>query len=165
LNFKLRNADKTLRLFLTTFIVVLTVGYGVGLAFVEHSTSFSSQGIQEQLVGNGHLEDVEEIKYAKSVHEMYVFIHNHVLSLSLVFFAVGSIFYFSSIVSERLKRFLMVEPLAAVVTTFGGIALVRFVSPFYSWLVLASGLSLFVCYFAMVILIAKELWFTKPPVK
>ena len=50
-------------------------------------------------------------------------------------------------------------------TTFGGIALVRFVSPLYSWLVLASGLSLFLCYVAMVILIVKELWFTEPPMQ
>jgi hypothetical protein len=161
LNFKLRDADTTLRLFLSTFLLVLTLGYGIGLFFVEHSTSFSSRGIQEQFIGNGDVDGATEIKYEKSVHEMYVFIHNHVLSLALVFFTVGVIFYFSSIVSERLKRFLLVEPLAAVGTTFGGIVLTRFVSPLYSWLVLASGLSLFVCYFAMVVLIAKELWFTE----
>lgn len=162
MNFRLRDADKTLRLFLSTFILVLTLGYGVGLFFVEHSTSFSSRGIQEQMLGNGDSGDAHEIRYAKSGHEMYVFIHNHVLSLALIFFVMGSMFYFSSIVSDRVKRFLMVEPLIAVATTFGGIALVRFASPLFSLLVLVSGVSLFICYFTMVILIMKELWFSQP---
>ncbi|MEK9136834.1 MAG: hypothetical protein AAB393_06895 [Bacteroidota bacterium] len=160
-NFRLKDADATLRLFLSTFIIVLTIGYSVGLFFVEHTTALSSRGIQEQMLGNGDSDGAQEIRYAKSTHEMYVFIHNHVLSLALAFFVVGAIFYFSSLVSERMKRLLVVEPLVAVVTTFGGIALVRFVSPGFSWLVLVSGISLFLSYFAMVFLILKELWFTK----
>ncbi len=159
LNFQLRDADSTLRLFLTTFIIVLTLGYGVGLFFVEHTTSFSSQGVEEQLLGNGHRENAQEMSYAKSTNEMYVFVHNHVLSLALVFFVVGSIFYFSSTVNEKLKRFLLIEPLVAIITTFGGVALVRLVSPGFSWLVLLSGLSLFICYGVVVVLIMKELWF------
>lgn len=156
MTFRLRDADTTLRLFITTFLVVLTMGYLIGLFFVEHTSSMSSVGIQEQFRGTA--ENAAEIKYEKSVNEMYVFLHNHILSLSLVFLSLGGIFYFSSIVSEGVKRFLMVEPLIAIVTTFGGIALVRFVSPMLSWLVMISGASLFICYVVMVFLILKELW-------
>ena len=159
--FRLRDADATLRLFLTTFIIVLSLGYAVGLAFVEQRTSVSSTGVQEQFLGSSDFDAAQDIKYAKSINEMYIFIHNHVLSLSLVFFAVGGVFYFSSIVSDRTKRILIIEPLIAIVTTFGGIALVRFVSPYFSWLVLASGISLFLCYGIMVMLVMKELWFIK----
>ncbi len=159
--FHLRNADPTLRLFITAFLLVLTAGYAIGLFFVDHTTSFTSQGIQEQLLGNENSAIQPEIKYAKSVNDMFIFIHNHVLSLALVFFAVGSIFYFSSIVSERVKCFLMVEPLVAIVTTLGGIVLVRYVSPHFSWLVIISGASLFLCYAVMLVLIIKELWFTR----
>jgi ABC-type polysaccharide/polyol phosphate export permease len=84
--------------------------------------------------------------------------HNHILSLSVVFCIVGGIFFFSSLVSERTKRFLMIEPLAAIVTTFGGMALVRYVSPDFSWLVIVSGASLFLCYGIMVGLMLYELW-------
>jgi predicted tellurium resistance membrane protein TerC len=121
----------------------------------------SSQGIQEQFLGRDESDTTQELRYAKSVNEMYVFVHNHVLSLSLVFLALGGILYFSSIVSERVKRFLILEPLLAVITTFGGIALVRFVSPSFSWLVLISGVSLFVSYVVIVFLIIKELWFSE----
>jgi hypothetical protein len=159
-SFRLRDADMTLKLFLSTFLFVLTVGYMVGLLFVEHSTSLSSQGVQEQFLGANESDVSKELKYEKSINEMYVFIHNHVLSLSLVFLGLGGIFYFSSIVSDRMKRFLMLEPLVAVFTTFGGIALVRFVSPYFSWLVMISGFSLFISYVLIVYLIMKELWFS-----
>jgi len=148
-----------MKLFLTAFIVVLSTGYGIGLAFVEHTTSLSTPGVEQQFLGSIDPERMEEMRYPKSVNEMYVFIHNHVLALSLIFFCVGAIFYFSSTVPESVKRFLLIEPMAAIVTTFGGIALVRFVSPHFSWLVVISGGSLLVCYAAIVYLVMKELWF------
>lgn len=159
MTFRLREANATLRLFLTSFIAVMSVGYLIGLFFVEHTTSLTSQGIQEQFLGSANLETIQEMKYAKSANEMYVFLHNHILSLSLVFFALGGIFYFSSLVSDGVKKFLIVEPFIAMVTTFGGITLIRFVSPLFSWLVLLSGASLFVCYCVMGYLILRELWF------
>jgi len=159
MTFRLREADAGLRLFLTSFIAVISIGYFIGLFFVDHATSFSSQGIREQFLGSADLETIQEMKYAKSVNEMYVFLHNHILSLSLVFFALGGIFYFSSLVSDGVKKFLIVEPFIAVVTTFLGIALIRFVSPLFSWLVLVSGASLFICYCLMGYLILRELWF------
>ncbi|MBM2839564.1 MAG: hypothetical protein HW412_92 [Bacteroidetes bacterium] len=159
MTFRLREANATLRLFLTSFIAVMSVGYLIGLFFVEHTTSLSSQGIQEQFLGSSNLETIQEMQYAKSANEMYVFLHNHILSLSLVFFALGGIFYFSSLVSDGVKKFLIVEPFIAMVTTFGGITLIRFVSPLFSWLVLVSGVSLFVCYCVMGYLILRELWF------
>jgi hypothetical protein len=158
MTFRLRDANATLRLFLTTFLVVLSLGYAVGLFFVEHTTAFTLQGVQEQFLGNESSPGAHELRYAKSAHEMFVFIHNHVLSLSVVFFILGGMFFFSSLVSERLKRFLMVEPLLALVTTFGGMALVRYVSPAWSWLVVLSGASLALCYCVMVGLMLFELW-------
>jgi len=75
-----------------------------------------------------------------------------------VFFCLGSIFFFSSLVSDRLKRFLLIEPLIAIVTTFGGIVLVRFVAKEFAWVVLISGVSLGLCYLAMIAIILYELW-------
>lgn len=158
---RLRDADRTLRLFLTTFLLLLSIGYTIGLLFVDHSTSGTTTGISEQFRGTPEDAEVVELKYAKSVNEMYIFLHNHILSLALVFFAVGSIFYFSSSTTERWKSFLLVEPFVAVGTTFGGIWMMRFVSEHFSWLVMFSGISMVCCYIAMVTLILKELWFQK----
>jgi hypothetical protein len=160
MKFRLRDADKSLKLFLTLFLFVLTCGYVLGLIFVEHTTSLTSQGIQEQFLGNEIAEGAEEMRYAKSANEMFIFMHNHILSLSLVFLAVGGIFYFYSVVSEKMKMFLMLEPFAAILTTFGSMALVRYAMPELSWLVFVSGVSLCFSYSAMIVLTMKELWFS-----
>jgi len=160
LAWRLRDADKTLRFFLTAVLIMLTAGYVIGLFFVDHTTSGTPSGLSEEFRGSPENSQATELKYAKTADEMYIFLHNHILSLSLVFFAVGGIFYFSS-VKDKLKKFLMVEPILAIGTTFGGIWLMRFVSEYFSWLVLVSGVTMVGCYFVMVMLILKELWLTK----
>ena len=154
---RLRDADAALRLFLTAFLLLLTAGYGVGLLFAGHTTSGTPAGLTEEYRGTPEGSQGAELKYAKSEDEMYIFLHNHLLSLSLVFFAVGGIFYFSD-TSPGLKKFLMLEPFAALITTFGGIWLVRFVAPAFSWLVLLSGIAMAGCVIAMVVIILRELW-------
>lgn len=155
MNFRLRDADMTLKLFITAFLVVLTIGYAIGLFFVEHQTSFTPRGVQEQFIGNE--ESAKEIRYPKSANEMFVFMHNHILSMSLVFLALNTLFYFTS-APPKLKVVLMVEPFAAILTTFGGIALVRYSSDAWSWLVVLSGVLLFASYVVIVGMILNDLW-------
>jgi hypothetical protein len=155
MNFRLRDADMTLKLFITAFLMVLTIGYAIGLFFVEHQTSFTPRGVQEQFLGND--ESAQEIRYPKSANEMFVFMHNHILSMALVFLALSGIFYFTS-TSPKFKRFLMIEPFVAILTTFGGIALVRYSSDVWSWLVVISGVLLFVSYVVIVGMILRDLW-------
>lgn len=161
LTWRLKDADNTLRLFITMFLFVLTVGYSIGLLFVEHTTQGTPKGLSEEYRGTPETVDAVELKYEKSAGEMYVFLHNHILSLAIVFFIVGVLFYFSSEVSDRIKKFLIVEPFVALVTTFGGIWLVRMVSEHFSWFVFVSGISMVGCYFVTVGLVLKELWFRR----
>jgi hypothetical protein len=158
IGWRLRQSDGILRLFITAFLILLTTGYLAGLFFVEHTTTGSVRGLSEEYRGSPEGSNSPELKYAKTADEIYILFHNHVLSLSLVFFVVGGLFYFSSIVPPGMKSVLMVEPLLAVGTTFGGIWLTRFVSESFGWLVLASGISMALCYLAMVVLILWELW-------
>jgi hypothetical protein len=155
---RLRDADPAFRLLITAFLLVLTSGYAVGIAFVGHTTGGGPKGITEQYRGTPEAEGAAELKYEKTPDEMYTLLHNHILSLSLVLFAVGGIFSFSSLAGPKLKAFLILEPFCAIATTFGGLWLVRFVAPGFGWLVLVSGISMGVCYFLMVVLILWELW-------
>ncbi len=159
MTFRLRDADSSVRLFVTAFLLVLTAGYLTGLLFVGHTTSGTAEGLSQEYRGTPE-GSPGELKYAKSADEMYIFLHNHVLSLSLVFFAIGGVFSFSSIVPPGLKKFLMVEPLLAIATTFGGIWLMRFVSEYFNWLVIVSGTTMACCYAAMTGYILWELWIT-----
>ncbi len=155
------HADNTARLFITAFLIVLTAGYAIGLLFVDHTSRSTPTGLEEQFRGTEQQTQSEELRYEKSEDEMYIFLHNHIFSLSLIFFAVGGIFYFSSMVGNPIKTFLITEPFMAIITTFGGIWLMRFVAPGFSWLVLISGTLMVGCYIAMVILILVELWIKK----
>ena len=160
--FHLRNASRPMRLLITGFLMVLTFGYAFGFAFVHHTTSLSPTGIVDQYRGNPADSFAQtELKYEKSVNEMLTITHNHILSLTLLFFVVGGILLCSSILSERWKSFLIIEPFVAIVTTFGGLWLLRFTSPRLVWVVILSGVSMVFCYLASVFVILKELWFSK----
>ena len=161
ITWRLRDADRTQRLFITAFLVLLTCGYGIGLLFVGHITATTPQGITQQYLGTPENLQATEIRYAKSLQEMYTVLHNHILSLALVLFAVGGIFYFTSIPRSIFKDTLIIEPFVAIATTFGGIWLTRYVSAYFSWLVFVSGISMVGCYLVMVIVILKELWLKK----
>lgn len=158
---RLRDADRTLRAFLTAFLVVVTCGYAIGLVFVDHTSSGSPSGLAAEYRGTEQDGGAAEMKFEKGAREMYTFLHNHVFSLSLLFFSVGAVFYFSSTGPGWWKMFLIVEPFLAVVTTFGGIWLLRFVSPGFVWLVIPSGISMGICYLIMVVLILRELWWRR----
>jgi len=158
LSWRLRDADRAARLLITAFLLLLTAGYAIGLAFVDHTTSGTPQGIAENFRGTPENAQAAEIKYAKSSPEMFTFLHNHILSLALVYFAVGGLFYFTSSPVGFWKEFLLLEPFIAIFTTFGGIWLMRYLSEGISWVVLLSGISMIGCYLVMVLFILKELW-------
>jgi hypothetical protein len=147
-----------MRLFLTAFLVALSAGYAAGLFFVNHETSGTPDGIARQFRGSPEANPDGELRYEKSVREMFVFIHNHLLALSLVFLVLGGIFWLTSIVPPVWKGLLMIEPMFALLTTFGGIALMRFVSPDFVWLVVLSGAGVHLGFAAMTTLILVELW-------
>lgn len=155
--FRLRNADAGVRGFLVAFLVMITIGYAIGILFVDHTSGGTREGLAEQFRGSGESAGGGELRYEKGPDEMYIFLHNHILSLSLIFFAVGGIFSFSSIAKGGVKAFLMIEPLVAIGTTFGGIWLMRFVSPAFSTLVVVSGVTMLLCYATMIVLLLVEL--------
>lgn len=154
---RLRDADPTLRLFLTAFLLVLSAGYVTGLLFVGRETGATPDGLTAQFLGSPE-GGGEEFRFEKSPREMFVFLHNHLLALSLVFLVLGGIFRYSSLVSPFWKGLLMVEPMLALLTTFGGIAAMRFLSPDFVWLVVISGASVHLGFAAMTVLILVELW-------
>ena len=75
---------------LTRFVVFLSHSFS-------HDITFNSEfEVEDAKVAGGEDGGRPEIRYSKGDNEMFVFMYNHILSLSLVFLAVGTIFYFSS---------------------------------------------------------------------
>lgn len=158
--------DKQLKSFLIVYTIVITIGMCSGLLYLYSKTSYSGSQTVEMYNGSGidtnDDNDMEyEESYPKSFHEMIMTTHNHVLGMSFVYFSIGLIFAFNSIVKGRLKAFLMVEPLISIVITFGSLWLVRYVDQNYIYLTMISAFLMYMSFFAMAFINIYELAFKK----
>ncbi|MDV7139663.1 hypothetical protein R3X28_12285 [Maribacter sp. TH_r10] len=120
LNYRLSGLPKEVRIFIASFVVVLSVGFYTGLLFVNETSTASPNGIEENYLGNEQDEDAEIMKFKKSDREMLTIVHTHILSMSLVFFLLGGLVWMTNI-SDKAKLCLTVEPFLSVILTFGGI--------------------------------------------
>lgn len=111
---------KHIKLFIAAFVIVLSIGYITGLMFVNETDSTSPNGIEENYLGNEEDEDANVMKFEKSDREMLTTLHSHILSMSFIFFFLGSILAITSL-PKRVKSFLMIEPFISILLTFGGI--------------------------------------------
>jgi len=118
----MQNFSKQLKIFITVFIVVLSIGYFTGMQFVYETSHFSANGIEQNYLGNESNEDAKIMKFKKSKREIITIIHTHILSLSVIFFIIG-ILIFSTNISTRYKLYLSIEPFISLLVTFGGIYL------------------------------------------
>lgn len=163
MTFSLRSLRGTARWLVTWFVIVVGVGYMTGILFVQHTTHNTPTGVVHQFRGNEDvpLEEVAEIKYPKSPYEMLNILHAHITSFALIFLAVGGLFLGTS-TSARWKALLALEPFAATLVLFGGMAAVRFLPEAWAWpaawIMLVAGISTFVCLYAMIVRILWELW-------
>lgn len=162
MNRKLFEFPNTLKKFLLIYILVLTVGVSVGLVFVSQTTGLSSSGAVERFRGSD-VEDEFEIaeQYPKSINEMLMTTHNHILGFSFIFLTLGTIFYFNSVVTGFWKSFLIIEPLISTLITFGSIWGMRFIHESFVYLTILSSTLLYLSFFAMAAVILFELIFKK----
>lgn len=139
LNGTLGSMSLQFRLFVVCFVVILNVGFFTGFNFVRVTTSMNSQGIEQNYLGNEEDEEAEIMHFKKSEQEVLTLVHNHILSLSLIFFVLGVLTYMTNI-RAGLKSFLMFEPLISVVLTFGGIYLLWKGLIWFKYIIMISGM-------------------------
>lgn len=116
----LSSFPKEIKIFIASFVVILSIGFITGLLFVSETSTTSSDGIVENYNGNEEDEDAEVMKFKKSEREMLTIVHTHILSMSFVFFLLGVLVWLTNL-PKKLKFFLSVEPFLSVLLTFGGI--------------------------------------------
>ncbi|HOJ05814.1 MAG TPA: hypothetical protein PK916_17600 [Bacteroidota bacterium] len=165
---RLHTLPRALRALLTAFLLSAAVGFGMGVLFVEHSTRLSVDGIAERYRGSEAMGvDIEalppgrEIQYDKSEAEILNITHAHILSLSLLFLAVGAIFALSEGLPGWLRSFVLIEPFVSIVLTFGGMWFVRFHHPAWSMLMAVSGIAMTFSYAVMTFWSIRCLWRTR----
>ncbi len=148
------------KLKLLCFLAVfnLTIGIGVGLYYVGYTTQYSSTGTAEHFAGSTINDDFDiPDKYPKPFSELLNTTHNHVISMTFIFLIIGGIFYFNSIITGTIKTILIIEPFISIIITFGGIWFVRFIHPGFSYVVILSGILMYVSFFIMASTIFYEL--------
>ncbi len=151
MNIELYKFNKSLKKLLSTYLIVLTVGVLCGLLFLNSTTSFSSKGAIERFKGSDVVELDDEIdfniSYEKSLSEMLMTTHNHVLGFSFIFISLGIIFYFNSIIVGFWKNFLIVEPFVSILVSFGSIWGMRFIDENFVYITIISASLLYLSYF------------------
>lgn len=152
--------DPILKKFLFLFIVVLTIGTTIGLVYVRSTTHLSTEGTVHRFAGSEQVDefDIPE-HYPKPISDMLMTTHNHIISFSLIFLAMGLLFYFNSIITGTWKLLLMIEPLISTLLTFGSIWGIRFISPAFATLTIVSGVLMYISFYIMAGIMVYELLF------
>ena len=145
---------KEIKLVIIVFIVVLSIGFYGGLSFVNNTTSMSSDGVETHYLGNEADENAEIMKFKKNEREILTIVHNHILSLSVIFFLLSLILATTSI-NKKLKYFLMFEPFLSILLTFGGIYLLWKGVIWFKYVIMLSGMAMV---FSLVLMSALVIW-------
>ncbi len=156
----LNQFPKEIKTVIFVFIMVLSIGFYGGLSFVRNTTSMSVSGIETHYLGNENDEDAEVMKFKKNKREILTVVHNHILSLSVIFFLLSLILSTTSI-NKKLKYFLMIEPFVSVVLTFGGIYLMWTGVIWFKYIVIISGIFMTLSFILASFSILYELVFIK----
>lgn len=151
---------KEIKTLIFVFIMVLSVGFYGGLSFVNNTTSMNSSEIESHYLGNENDETAEVMKFKKSEREILTVVHNHILSLSVIFFLLALILSTTSI-NKKLKYFLMIEPFFSIILTFGGIYLLWSGITGFKYVVIISGILMTFSFVAATILIGYQILFSK----
>jgi len=151
---------KELRWLTAFFLCTLSIGFFLGLGFVNHTTHAETQGIIENYNGNEDNIEAEEMKFKKSQHEMLNILHTHFLSLSVIFFLLGLLTY-GVPMNRQFRKFLMLEPLLSILLTFGGIYFLWSGWEWMAYVVMLSGFLMTISFVLAVGLISKSLIYDK----
>lgn len=154
--FLIKNLSVPIKYFIGAFLILLSIGYFTGLAFVAQTDSTTPQGIEENYNGNEDEDAPKVLKFKKSSREMLTIIHTHVLSISMIFFMTGILLWCTE---QRvlIKKILSIEPFVSVLVTFGGIYLVWLGYSFFSILILISGILMTLSYVLAILFIFNDL--------
>lgn len=155
---------REMKMLILAFLVILSVGYFSGLLFVGETSNYDGKGIEEQYLGNEDDEEAVEMRFRKSEKEILTLVHNHVLSMSIIFFLTGFLLCLTDL-KKSIKKFLIIEPFVSIILTFGGLYLVWSGVKWMTIIVMISGILMTLCYTLAVFIIGYQLVQKKSIVK
>ena len=144
-----------LKRLIIAFVLILNVGFFTGFSFVGETTSFNKKGIEENYLGNEDDENAEVMLFKKSKREVLTLVHNHILSLAVIFFMLALLLYLSE-VPHLWRSLLMWEPFISLLLTFGGIYILWLGVSWFSYVIMISGTALVISIIGMSFFILKS---------
>lgn len=148
---------REIKLLIGAFVIVLSIGFYTGLLFVGETSSANPNGIEQQYLGNEDDENAEVMRFKKSPQEMLTLVHNHILSMSIIFFLVGLLVSITKL-NKKIKIFLIVEPFVSVILTFGGLFLLWTGILWMKYIVMFSGFVMTITFTTSILIILKQLF-------
>ncbi len=137
--------------------IVQLVGYTTSLVFVWHTTRLVPTGVAARYRGANPELAEGAMQFPKSFGEMLTITHTHLLSMALIFVLSGVGVALCASLSDRWRRFLIVEPFCALLVSFSAMWLMRYVAPGFSWLLEASSFLLAATFYVQSYLILRDL--------
>ena len=122
LNGLIYSLPKEFKNLVVPFILVLSIGYFVSILLVDHTSSLSPTGIEENYLGNESKDPQDIYKFKKTKYQIYNLLHSHIISMSIIFFITGLLLLITDL-NYYFKMFLIIEPFVSILMTFGGIYL------------------------------------------
>jgi hypothetical protein len=155
MKFDYQKIDSTERLFIRLICYGLLLGISLGLLYVSLNSGIKSSEIQEFYRGNEGQIDSLDLKYAKTIKELLLTTHNHILSFLFIFFIVHFFWISVASLTQKIKHFFLIEPYISLIVTFSCMYLIRFISPNFVYLMLLSSSLL---YFSLYYTLIRILW-------
>ena len=157
-NFYLKDLNNDAKYFLAGFLISLAVGIAIGLFYVYLTTDMTPVGVNEQFRGSEIIE-YNEIpnKFPKPLENMVLTTHNHILSFSMITLLIGVIFYFSSIIKNKFKTILIIEPFVSSILMFTSLWLMKYLYSSFVYLMILSAICTYLCWYIMIIISVYEL--------
>jgi len=152
-----RTLPPSVRLLGKWVTIVQLVGYTTSLVFVWHTTRLVPAGVAERYRGADPAGGQEAMQFPKSFGEMLTITHTHLLSMAVIFLITGIGLTLCERVTERWRRFLIIEPFVALLVSFSAMWLMRYADPRFGWLLELSSGSLAMVFYIQCYLILREL--------
>lgn len=147
--------SKEIRILITAFVITLNIGFFTGLNFVNETSTFKPGGIETNYLGNEDNENAEIMHFKKTKKDILTVVHNHILSMSIIFLLLGVLLSFTSI-NKKLMKVLILEPFVSIVLTFGGIYVLWTGILWFKYVVMISGIALTISFLFSSFFILKE---------
>lgn len=157
----LSRMSKEFRILVLCFVCLLNIGFFTGFNFVRVTTAMQPSGIESNYLGNEDDEEAEVMQFKKSHREILTLIHNHILSLSIVFFLLGVLFY-ATRTEGAIRSILIFEPFLSLLLTFGGIYILWLGITWFAYVIMVSGMAMILSVILLSVFIIRDCLF---PVK